>query len=68
VEIFVFVQGFDESFSNTVISRASYTYEEFVYGAKFLPMYHPNANNTGTIIHLNKLDDYEEVALPQLSI
>ncbi len=68
VEILVFVQGFDESFSNTVISRTSYTYEEFIYGAKFLPMYHPNVNNTGTIIHLNKLDDYELVDLPQLVI
>jgi len=64
IEVFVFVQGFDESFSNTVISRSSYTHEEFVYGAKFLPMYHPNNNNTGTIIHLNKLDDYETATLP----
>ena len=63
-EILVFVQGFDESFSNTVISRSSYTYEEFVYGAKFLPMYHPNADNSETIVHLNKLDDYELVELP----
>jgi inward rectifier potassium channel len=63
-EILVFVQGFDESFSNTVISRSSYTYEEFVYGAKFLPMYNPNADNSGTILHLNKLDDYELMELP----
>jgi hypothetical protein len=41
-ELLVFVQGFDESFSNTVVSRTSYTWEEFVFGAKFLPMYHPN--------------------------
>ena len=39
-EVLVFVQGFDESFANTVISRNSYTFEEFVYRAKFLPMYH----------------------------
>ncbi len=63
-EVLVFVQGFDESFSNTVISRTSYTYEEFVYGAKFLPMYHPNAENTGTIINLNRLDAYEVTELP----
>jgi len=63
-EILVFVQGFDESFSNTVISRTSYTYEEFVYGAKFLPMYHPNEDNSGTILHLDWLDHYEKAALP----
>lgn len=63
-EILVFVQGFDESFSNTVVSRASYNFEEFVYGAKFLPMYHPNENNTSTILHIDKLDDITEAALP----
>ena len=66
-EILVFVQGFDESFSNTVISRTSYTYEEFIYGAKFLPMYHPNTDNSGTVVHLNKLDDFEVVELPSNS-
>jgi inward rectifier potassium channel len=64
-EVLIFVQGFDESFSNTVVSRSSYTYEEFVYGAKFLPMFHPNEDNSGTILHLDKLDNYEAVELPE---
>jgi inward rectifier potassium channel len=63
-ELLIFVQGFDESFSNTVVSRASYNYEELVYGAKFAPMYHPNENNTKTILHLDKLDEYTEAELP----
>ena len=63
-EMLVFVQGFDESFSNTVISRASYSYDEFIYGAKFLPMFHPNENNTSTILHIEKLDDYIAAELP----
>ncbi len=63
-ELLIFVQGFDESFSNTVISRASYSFAEFVYGAKFAPMFHPNENNTSTILHIDKLDDYVEAALP----
>jgi inward rectifier potassium channel len=63
-ELLIFVQGFDESFSNTVVSRASYNYEELVYGAKFLPMYHPNENNTKTILDLDKLDEYTEAELP----
>lgn len=57
-ELLIFVQGFDESFANTVVSRASYNYEEFVYGARFAPMYHPNENNTSTVLHIDKLDDY----------
>jgi len=63
-ELLIFVQGFDESFSNTVVSRASYSYEEFVYGAKFSQMYHSDAGNTITILHLDKLDDYTEAELP----
>lgn len=63
-EMLVFVQGFDESFSNTVISRTSYTYEEFVFGAKFLPMYHPSEDGMRTVLHLDQLDTYEEVLLP----
>ncbi len=63
-EMLVFVQGFDESFSNTVISRTSYTYEEFVFGAKFLPMYHPSEDGMKTVLHLDQLDAYEEVLLP----
>ncbi len=58
VEVLVFVQGFDESFSNTVVSRTSYTFEDFVYGAKFLPMYNPSEDNKSTVLHVNKLDSY----------
>jgi inward rectifier potassium channel len=64
VELLVFVQGFDESFSNTVISKASYLFEDFVYGAKFVPMYHPNETNDGTILELDKLDHFAPADLP----
>jgi inward rectifier potassium channel len=63
-EVLVFIQGFDETFSNTVISRGSYSFTEFVYGAKFLPMFHPTTDGNSTILHLDKLDDYEIVPLP----
>jgi inward rectifier potassium channel len=63
LELLVFVQGFDESFSNTVISRTSYTAESFVYGAKFLPMYGPATDGTRTILHIDKLNDYEPAKL-----
>lgn len=62
-ELLVFVQGFDESFANTVISRTSYTYEEFVFGAKFLPMYHPSEDQKSTVLHLDLLDAYQEAPL-----
>ncbi len=64
LELLVFVQGFDESFSNTVISRSSYTFDELVYGARFVPMFNPNQDNTGTELHMEKLDEYELIELP----
>lgn len=63
-EFLVFLQGYDESFSTTVITRSSYTFQELVYGAKFKPMFHPNSKQTGTTVHVNMLNDYEKVALP----
>lgn len=62
-EVMVFVQGFDESFANTVISRYSYTYDEFVYGAKFLPMFHADNTNKKTILHIDKVSDFEKIDL-----
>jgi inward rectifier potassium channel len=64
LELLVFVQGFDESFANTVVSRTSYSYEDFIYGAKFVPMYHPNEDNTSTVLHLDKLDEFTIEQLP----
>ena len=61
IELLVFIRAFDESFSNTVTSRTSYLYTEFVYGAKFLPMFHRNKNKTE--IEVDKLSDYTAVAL-----
>lgn len=65
-ELMVFVKAFDESFSNTVVSRTSYQAEEFVYGARFVLMYHPNEESNKTLIDIDKLDQYEKVALPGL--
>lgn len=62
-ELLVFLEGFDESFSSTVVSRTSYTYREFVYGAKFVPMYHPSEDSSTTILYLDKLNDYEPATL-----
>jgi inward rectifier potassium channel len=66
-EFMVFLQGFDESFSNTVISRSSYTFDELVFGAKFKPMFHPNNHQTGTVVHVELLNEYERVDLPGYS-
>ncbi len=65
MEIMVFVKGFDEVFSNNVVSKTSYINAEIVWGAKFNLMYHPNNDKSKTILDLQKLDDYKKVELPQ---
>jgi inward rectifier potassium channel len=64
-EMLVFVKAYDESFSSTVVSRTSYTAQEFVYGGKFLLMFNANEEKTKTHLHINKIDLYETVALPE---
>jgi inward rectifier potassium channel len=63
-ELLVFVNGYDEEYANTVVSRGSYTANEFVYGAKFDMMYEPSEDKTSTLLHLNKIDSYHEEPLP----
>lgn len=62
-EILVFIKTFDEMFSSTVATSTSYTFTEFVYGAKFDLMYSENDDNTKTILHLDKLSSYKIVEL-----
>lgn len=62
-ELIVFLRAFDDMFSNTVITRGSYTFSEVVYGAAFNPMYKRDEENSLTILDLDKLNDYREVSL-----
>jgi inward rectifier potassium channel len=62
-EIMVYLKAFDDMFSANVVKSHSYTFEELVYGAKFLPMYFRNADNTKTILYLDKINDFELVQL-----
>ncbi len=59
VEVIIFIKAFDETFSNTVIAKTSYLYNEIIHNAKFTPMFHRNNANASTIIEINKLNNYE---------
>lgn len=61
-EIFVFIKTFDDMFSTIVASSSSYTFDEIVYGAKFIPMFSRNADNSKTILDLDKLNEFENSA------
>jgi inward rectifier potassium channel len=67
-EIIVFIKAFDDKYSNTVVSRTSYTFNELKYGYKFLPMFHSDPNEAITILDLSKIDASEKVDLPALVI
>lgn len=60
-EVFTHIRAFDEGFANTVVQRTSYTNEEIVFGAKFLPMFHRAENNKTTVLDLEKINHYEKV-------
>lgn len=62
-EIMIFIKAFDDMFSNTVVARSSYIFNEIVYGAKFLPMYHRNEISNSTILELSKLNEFEKINL-----
>lgn len=64
-EVMVQVAGFDAIYSNQVLQRTSYTFREMVWGGKFSSMYHQSEDGETTILELDKLSDYEKVALPQ---
>lgn len=56
-EMMIYLKAFDEDFSNTVIARTSYTYDEIIDNAKFLPVFHESPN--GTVVELHKLNQYK---------
>jgi inward rectifier potassium channel len=57
-EIIVFVESFDDLFSNTVLARTSYIGSEIVRGAKFTPMYHQSGKGDRTVLELDKLNQF----------
>lgn len=62
-ELYVIVRGFDDVYSNTVLQRTSYTYEEIVFDARFTSMYRESADGKTTILELDKLNRYERVVM-----
>lgn len=60
-EFLLFIKAFDDMFSNTVIARTSYTFQELLIGAKFVPMYYKNDAGTKTILDLDKINTHADV-------
>lgn len=59
-EVIVLVKAFDDTFSQTLYQRTSYTHEELRCGARFLPMAAPGAGGA-TEVDLSRVDAWEPV-------
>jgi inward rectifier potassium channel len=62
-EFLIVLTGFDETFSQTVHTRSSYTAQEVVWGAKFKNMFNPPTPEGIVSIDVGRLHAYERVAL-----
>jgi inward rectifier potassium channel len=62
-EVIVFVKAFDDLYSANVVKRTSFTFDEIVYGVKFIPMFSRNDDDTKTILHIDKLNAFDKVTL-----
>lgn len=67
-EIILMFKAFDDTYSQVIHTRLSYTGIETVWGAKFDPMYTRSKDGKATQLELNKIGQYQLVALPELKI
>jgi inward rectifier potassium channel len=56
-EFLVLLNGFDETFSQTVHTRSSYKAEEVVWGAKFQSMFNPLDEEGTVTVDIRKIDE-----------
>lgn len=62
-EIIIYIKAFDEMYSNTVAIRSSYTFEEVVYGVKYVQMYENSQDRSKTVLHIDKLNVFNKVEI-----
>ncbi|MEM7572487.1 MAG: ion channel [Bacteroidota bacterium] len=58
-EIIISIQGYDDAFAQTIHANSSYTFEEVIWGARFLPMYHEEDGTT--VLELDCIDKIEHL-------
>jgi inward rectifier potassium channel len=64
LEIYVSIRAFDDVYSNVVQQRTSYTYDEILFGRKFVQMYRESDDGRTTIVELQRLHEHKEVMFP----
>jgi inward rectifier potassium channel len=61
-ELLVLLNGFDETFSQTVHTRSSYKVDEIVWGAKFRNMFNPSDPDGTISVDIRRLHEVDPVA------
>ncbi len=64
-EFLILLKAFDDTFSQNVHARSSYTHDEVIVGAKFNTIFTTDSAGE-TTIDLHKIHDVERVELPEL--
>ena len=64
LEIYVSIRAFDDVYSNVVQQRTSYTWDEILFGRKFVQMYRESDDGRTTIVELQRLHEHKEVMFP----
>jgi inward rectifier potassium channel len=62
-ELLILLNGFDETFSQTVHTRSSYKADEVVWGAKFRTMFNPPREDGTISVDIRKLHEIEPAQL-----
>jgi inward rectifier potassium channel len=62
-EVLIMLNGFDETFSQTVHTRSSYKGDEVVWGAKFRSMFNPPRDDGVLSVDIRHLSEFDRVAL-----
>jgi inward rectifier potassium channel len=63
-EFLILLNGFDETFSQTVHTRSSYAASEVVWGARFRSMFNPPEEDGTITVDIRKLHEIEQVPIP----
>jgi len=67
-ELLILLNGFDETFSQTVHTRSSYKVDEVVWGAKFTSMFNPLDDDGIISIDIRKLHEIERTELAETAV
>jgi ribonuclease T1 len=59
IEILVFVEAYDEHFSNTVKTKTSYIADDIVDNSKFILMYRQTPDKQKTLLEINRINEFE---------